>query len=86
MSKENLHKKASLDEVMKERYQNREDKDNMFGVGISDQEFRNFIINYLLGEDWYVVDPLSSSQINEIALRKILEKYSRRYRREHRHS
>lgn len=69
-------------EFMRERYRNREDKDNMFGVGISDAEFRRFVINYLLGEDWYVTDPLGQTQINEIALKEILEKYSRQYRKE----
>ncbi len=69
---------------MSERYKNREDKDNIFGVGMSDSEFRKFIIDYLLGEDWYVVDPLGKTQINEIALYKILEKYSKRYRKEYR--
>ncbi len=64
-------------EFMNERYKNREDKDNMFGVGISDAEFRRFAIDYLLGEDWYVADPLGQTQINEIALKEILEKYSR---------
>lgn len=72
----------TLTEFMDERYKNREDKDNMFGVGVSDAEFRHFIIDYLLGEDWYVVDPLGQTQINEIALYKILEKRSKRYRKE----
>lgn len=72
----------TLIEFMDERYKNREDKDNIFGVGVSDAEFRTFIIDYLLGEDWYVVDPIRQTQINEIALYEILEKYSRRYRKE----
>lgn len=67
---------------MDERYSNREDKDNIFGVGVSDKEFIAFIIKYLLGEDWYVTDPLGHTQINEIALYEILEKYSKRYRKE----
>ena len=71
-----------LTEFMEKRYADREDKDNIFGVGISDSEFRQFIIDYLLGEDWYVVDPLGQTQINEIALYEILEKYSKRYRKE----
>lgn len=71
-----------LTEFMNERYKNREDKDNIFGVGISDAEFRQFIIDYLLGENWYVVDPLGQAQINEIALYEILEKHSKRYRKE----
>ena len=73
----------SLDEIMDEKYRNREDKGNIFGVGISDAEFRQFIIDYLLGEDWYVVDPLGQAQINELALYEILGKFSRRYRKEH---
>lgn len=72
----------TLTEYMNEKYKNREDKDNMFGVGISDAEFRKFIIQYLLGEGWYVVDPLGQTQMNEIALLRILEKYSRKYRKE----
>lgn len=73
----------TLVDFMSERYKNREDKDNIFGVGISDKEFRQFIIDYLLGEDWYVVDPLGQKQINEIALYRILERYSKRYKREY---
>ena len=75
-------KVMTLTEFMDKRYKNREDKDNMFGVGISDSEFRQFIINYLLGEDWYVADPLGQTQIKEIALYQILEKYSKQYRKE----
>ena len=71
-----------LTEFMADRYKNREDKDNIFGVGVSDTEFRRFIIDYLLGENWYVVDPLCQTQTNEIALYEILEKYSKRFRKE----
>lgn len=73
---------ANLTDYMKEKYDNREDKGNIFGVGITDTEFIHFTIKYLLGENWYVVDPLGQSQINEIALYEILEKYSKRYKRE----
>jgi hypothetical protein len=72
----------TLTKFMDEQYKNREDKDNLYGVGISDAGFRKFIIDYLLGEDWYVVDPIGQTQINEIALYEILEKYSKRYRKE----
>lgn len=71
-----------LTEFVDERYENREDKNNIFGVGVSDAEFRNFIIDYLLGEDWRVTDPVGQTQVNEIALYQILEKYSKRYRKE----
>ena len=72
----------TLTEFMDKRYKNREDKDNIFGVGVSDAEFRKFIIDYLLGEDWYVVDPLGQTQVNEIALATILSKYSKRFKKE----
>lgn len=71
-----------LFEFLKEKYNNREDRNNIFGVGISDAEFRAFMIDYILGEDWYVVDSISQTQINEIALHEILEKCSKRYRKE----
>ena len=58
------------------KYDNRIDKDNIYGVGITDNEFINIIIKELLGKDWYVADPLGHNQINEIALITILEKYS----------
>lgn len=69
-------------EFINERYRTRKDKDNIYPVGVSDAEFREFIIDYLLGRDWYVVDPLSTPQTNEIALEKILKKYSKEYRKE----
>ena len=74
----------SLHEVMDYKYKTRKDKDNIFGVGLTDAEFREFIIDYLLGKDWYVADPLSQTQINEIVLYEILERYSKQYRKEHR--
>ena len=72
----------TLTEYMNDKYNNREDKDNIFGVGVTDAEFRDFIIDYLLGNDWYVADPLGQKQVNEIALNDILNKYSKRYRTE----
>ena len=72
----------TITEYMKDKYDNRVDKDNVFGVGITDAEFRAFAIDYLLGEDWYIADPLGQTQINEIALEQILTKYSRQYKKE----
>ena len=72
--------RMKLTEFLDDRYKNRKDKDNIYGVGISDAEFRQFMIDYILGEDWYVADPLGQNQINEIALDLILVKCSRKYR------
>ena len=68
---------------MHKKYQNREDKDNIYGVGIDDTTMISCLIDYLLGEDWMVTDPISHNQINEIALYEILNKYSPKYRKEH---
>lgn len=38
----------TISEFFKEKYSARKDKDNMYGVGMSDAEFRHFIIEYLL--------------------------------------
>lgn len=67
---------------MDQKYKNRSDKDNIFPVGITDAEFRQNCIDYLLGPDWYVADPLGQTQINEIAIAEILEKYSTRFKKE----
>lgn len=72
----------TISEYMRKKYDEREDKDNIFGVGITDAEFRKFAIEYLLGEDWYVTDPLGQTQVNEIALSEILSKYSKRFKKE----
>ncbi len=82
LQKERKENPDGLIAYMDKLYANRKDKDNIYPVGISDAEFRHFIIYYLLGEDWYVTDPLGQTQINEIALEEILESYSMRYRKE----
>ena len=69
-------------DFIKEKESKREDKDNIYCTGITDREFVHFIIKYLLGEDWYVVDPLGHEQINQIALEEILDKYSKEFRKE----
>ena len=42
----------------------------------------NVLQEYLLGEDYYVVDPLPNCQANTIIVHDILLQYSRRYRTE----
>lgn len=61
----------------------RKDKDNIFCTGISNTEFVKFAIKYLLGNDWYVVDPLGHSQITQLALEDILFKYSKQFKKEY---
>ena len=42
----------------------------------------SFLTDYLLGENWYVVDPISQKQVNTNRVHEILWKYSRQYRKE----
>lgn len=74
--------KQTLTEFMDEKYANREDKDNIYGVGISDKEFIHFIIQYLLGENYYISDPIGPTQVNEVVLYEILKIYSKSYQKE----
>lgn len=47
------------------------------------QKAVNFLKDYLLGEDWYVVNPVNTEQCNAQAVHEILYKYSREYRKEY---
>ena len=42
----------------------------------------NILSEYLLGDDWYVSDPLGVGQVNTLMIDDILYKYSKRYRKE----
>ena len=58
------------------------DKDNMFPPPLDPQEALNFLQEYLLGEDWCIVNPLTTSQANCEVAYNILYKYSRKFRKE----
>lgn len=54
------------------------DKKNIYPHGITDSEFREFIIEEILGDDWYVCDSISQDQVNEAAFMEIVEKLKER--------
>ena len=60
------------------------EKDNMFPPPMDAQVAFNYVTDYLLGEDYYIVNPLSTAQANVEILHDILYKYSRQYRKEYR--
>ena len=43
----------------------------------------DFLRNYLLGEKWYVENPVNHEQRNTQMVHEILYKYSRKYRKEY---
>ena len=47
------------------------------------QKAISFLIDYLLGEGWYVVNPVNTEQCNTQAVHEILMKYSHEYRKEY---
>lgn len=69
-------------DFIEEKEKNREDKDNIYCTGITEREFIKFSIKYLLGDNWYVIDPLGYNQTIQMALEEILDRYSKEFRKE----
>ena len=49
---------------------------------MEDKKALEFLTDYLLGENWYVVGPISPKQVNTNIVHEILWKYSKQYRKE----
>ena len=73
---------SNYTDFTKDKESKREDKDNIYCTGISDEEFIYFATKYLLGDDWYVVAPLGHNQVNQVALEEILYMYSKKFKKE----
>ena len=58
-------------------------KGNIFPPPLEPQMAIGFLKEYLLGEDWYTVNPISQEQINTEIVFEILFKYSKRFKREY---
>lgn len=71
---------ASTYKLFKDKYENREDKENLYVVGVTEAEFTKIIMNEFLGENWYVADPLSNTQVLECALYDILSTHSPKFK------
>jgi hypothetical protein len=59
-----------------------ENKDNICPPPLNAQLAIDFLKDYLLGEDWYVVMPISTEQANTEIVHAILKKYSKKCRKE----
>ena len=51
-------------------------KENLFPKPMTDAEFVRLVTDYLLGEDWYIVDPVSPAQANVYIAAAIIEKFN----------
>ena len=57
------------------------EKDNMFPPCLDPQIALNFLQQYLLGEDWYIADPVNNIQANLIIVYEIERKYKDKNRK-----
>lgn len=57
-------------------------QDNIFPPNMQPVEAVDMLIEYLLGPDWYVVDPLAPKQVITQAVYDILFKYSKLFQQE----
>lgn len=46
------------------------------------QKALDILTSYLLGDDWYVVDPIGTKQVNAIIAEQILDKYSKKWKKD----
>lgn len=54
----------------------------IFAPPMDAQTAVGFLRRYLLGENWYSVNPISTEQINTEIVHEILMKHSKEYRKE----
>lgn len=73
-AKGKLNKKvlAKYNAWIRDKYAKRFDPENIYPIGITDTEFRQWIVRLFLGDDWYIVDPLGHDQCNEKILEEII--------------
>lgn len=60
---------------------------NNFGIcypPMKAEEFVEFIKDYLLNENWYTVNPVSNEQVYTSILIDVLDRYSKKYKKEKR--
>ena len=50
--------------------------------GLNAQTALRILVRYLLGENWYIADPVGGKQANSIIVDTILKQYSSKYRKE----
>lgn len=50
--------------------------------GLNAQTALHILVRYLLGENWYIADPVGGKQANSIIVDTILKQYSSKYRKE----
>lgn len=68
MRKKKLRREQFLNRIINEYTTS----DNLYPKGMTDTEFARFIIEYFLGVDYYIADPVSHDQANTIIAKEII--------------
>jgi hypothetical protein len=63
-----------LDKILN-KYSN-DPEENIYPKPMTDAEFVRVVKDYLLGEDWYIADPVSPAQANVYIAAAIIEKFN----------
>ena len=66
---------AEFSEILSKKRKEMGWEENIFPPPITDREFVEIIRNHLLGDNWYIVNPISHEQINAEAIWEILSRY-----------
>lgn len=77
-----LIKKGIIEEKFINWLENDSEDCGLFSPPLNAQKALYFLKHYLLGEDWYVTDPISTEQVNTHIVYEILYKHSRKFRKE----
>lgn len=59
-----------------------DDSCGIFPAATSAQDALSILCDYLLGDDWYVVDPIGVNQCNTLIVKQILDKYSKEWKKD----
>ena len=55
------------------------ESENIYPEPMTDREFVQIMLDYFLGENYYVADPLGHEQINTIIAYEIISRYLSKY-------
>lgn len=77
MNKKSREKREKFLQMIENKYMY--ESENIYPESMTDREFVQIMLDYFLGEDYYIADPLGHGQINTIVACEIISKYYSKY-------
>lgn len=77
MNKKSREKREKFLQMIENKYMY--ESENIYPEPMTDREFVQIMLDYFLGEDYYIADPLGHGQINTIVACEIISKYYSKY-------